>query len=111
MTQDKKTEEQIAQLQLVEQNLQSFLIQKQSFQTQLLETNNALKEMDSSKDKVYKIIGTVMVVTDKEALIKDLNEKKDLLNLRIKNIEKQEKELREKGSKIQEEVIKKLKHE
>lgn len=111
MTQDKKTEEQIAQLQLVEQNLQSFLIQKQSFQTQLLETNNALKEMDSSQDKVYKIIGTVMVATDKEVLIKDLNEKKELLNLRIKNIEKQEKELREKGSKIQEEVIKKLKHE
>jgi len=111
MTQDKKTEEQIAQLQLVEQNLQNFLIQKQSFQTQLLEINNALKEMDSSKDKVYKIIGTVMVATNKETLSKDLNEKKELLNLRIKNIEKQEKDLKEKGSKIQEEVIKKLKHE
>lgn len=109
MTQDKRTEEQIAQLQLVEQNLQSFLVQKQSFQTQLLEINNALKEIGSSKDKVYKIIGMVMVATNKEELIKDLNEKRELLNLRIKNIEKQEKELKEKGNKIQEEVVKKLK--
>jgi len=44
----KETEKDIAQLQLIEQNLQNFLVQKQTFQTQLLEIDNALKELNSN---------------------------------------------------------------
>ena len=42
----KKTEEKIAQLQLTEQNLQNFLMQKQTFQSQLFEVDNELIELE-----------------------------------------------------------------
>ena len=39
-------QEEIMQLQILEQNLQNILIQKQNFQIQLNETENALKELE-----------------------------------------------------------------
>ncbi len=104
----KETEQKIAELQLLEQNLQNFILQKQTFQAQLLETDNALKELDNSKE-TYKIIGPIMVHSTKEELKKDLNSKKEILNLRIKNIEKQEDKIKEKADSIQSEVLKQIK--
>ena len=74
----KETEQKIAQLQLMEQNLQSFLMQRQQFQSQLVEVESALKELDKSKES-YKIVGNIMVSTSKEELKKDLEEKKYIL--------------------------------
>jgi prefoldin beta subunit len=104
----KETEQKIAQLQLMEQNLQNFLMQRQQFQAQLIEVESALKEIENSKD-AYKIIGNIMVNTKKEDLKKDLEEKKGILELRIKSLEKQEKEIKEKASKTQAEVLEKIK--
>ncbi|MBL7100679.1 MAG: prefoldin subunit beta [Nanoarchaeota archaeon] len=106
---NKETEQKIGQLQLMEQNLQNFATQKQTFQTQLFEIENALKELENCKDKTYKIVGTVMIASDKKELIKDLNEKKSMIELRIKTLEKQEKAIKEKASHIQTEVMSKLK--
>ncbi|MBI5797707.1 prefoldin subunit [Candidatus Woesearchaeota archaeon] len=101
----KETQEKIAQLQLFEQNLQSFMTQKRSFQSQLLEIENALKEVEGSQGAVYKIAGAVMFSAEKETLKKDLKERNDVLQLRIKNIDQQETALQEKAKKIQEEVM------
>lgn len=110
MEEDKKaTEEKIGQLQLMEQNLQNFIMQKQKFQTQLFEVDNALKELESSKDKAYKIVGTVMIATKREDLIKELKEKKSVLELRVKTIEKQEKSLKDKAAEMQTEIMSSLK--
>jgi len=105
----KETEQKIGQLQLMEQNLQNFLVQKQTFQTQLFEIENALKELEQSKEKTYKIVGTVMIASKKEDLIKELNEKKAVIELRIKTLEKQEKAIKEKASQVQTEVMSQLK--
>ncbi|MFH0936265.1 MAG: prefoldin subunit [Candidatus Woesearchaeota archaeon] len=104
----KETEQKIAELQLLEQNLQNFMIQKQTFQAQILEIENALKELDISKE-CYKIIGPIMVHSTKEDLKKDLNSKREILNIRIKNIEKQEEKIKEKADSIQSEVLKQIK--
>lgn len=109
MDTNKDTESKIAQLQMLEQNIQGFLVQKQTFQTQLIEVDNALEELDKSKGKTYKIIGNVMISAEKEDLKKDLDNKKEVLNLRIKNIEKQENQLKEKASNLQSEVLKQIK--
>ena len=95
---DKKTKEKINDLQLMEQKLQSFLIQKQSFQVQLLEVENALTEIKSAKGSSYKIVGTIMVETKKEDLTKDLENKKEVLDLRIKTLEKQEEKIKKEAS-------------
>jgi prefoldin beta subunit len=104
----KETEQKIAQLQLMEQNLQSFLMQRQQFQSQLIEVESALKEIENAKES-YKIVGNVMVNASKEDLKKDLEEKKGILELRIKSLEKQEKQIKEKATKTQAEVLEKIK--
>ena len=105
---EKETEQKISQLQLFEQSLQNLLIQKQQFQLQLAEIDSALKELETT-DKTYKIVGNIMVLAKKEDLKKDLNEKKEVIELRIKSMEKQEIQIKEKTSKLQEEVLKKIK--
>ena len=69
----------ITQLQLLQQNLQNILVQKQQFQKQLTEINSALKEIATS-ETTYKILGNIMVAAKKEDLEKDLKEKKELLD-------------------------------
>jgi len=106
----KDTEEKITQLQILEQNLQSLILQKQTFQNQTLEIDSALKEMESSKKEVYKIVGNIMIASEKEALKNELNSKKEISELRLKNIEKQEKIIKEKAETIQKEITKVLKN-
>lgn len=108
---DKETEQQISQLQLLEQNLQNFQAQKQNFQAHLFEVENALKEVENSTGSMYKIIGTIMVASDPKKLKEDLSSKKDVLELRIKSLKKQEDSIREKAEKLQAEVVEKLKSE
>ena len=106
---NKETQEKIQQLQIFEQNLQNLLLQKQAFQFELNETENALKEISKTKEDVYKLIGQVMLKASKSEIEKELNQKKDILNLRVKAIEKQEIQLKEETEKLKEEVIKKIK--
>lgn len=105
----KETEQKIIQLQLLEQNLQNFLIQKQTFQAQLLEIENSLEELEKTKEKVYKIVGTIMIASQKEDLKKDLKSKKEIIELRIKNLEKQEAKIKEKATELQSSVMQELK--
>jgi len=88
--------------------MQQFLMQKQSFQTQLVEIESALKELKNS-EKAYKIVGNIMVSSKKEELEKDLKSKKETVELRIKMLEKQEEKIKEKADKIQKEVLKEIK--
>ncbi len=108
MTQ-KEIEDKIEQLQLFEQNIQALLMQKQSFQSQLLEVENSLEELNKTRDKPYRIIGPIMVLSDKEELKKELKGKKEVLDLRINSLDKQETEIRAKAKELQEEVVKSLK--
>ena len=106
----KETEQKIGQLQMFEQSLQNFLGQKQQFQVQLVEVESALSEL-SNTDKAYKIVGNIMVETDKNELKSDLQSKKEMLELRIKTMEKQESQVRERASKLQSEILQKIKKE
>ena len=74
----KETEQKISQLQMFEQSLQNFLGQKQQFQIQLVEIESALNELENT-DKAYKIVGNIMVETDKNELKADLQSKKEML--------------------------------
>ena len=70
MAEKKGSEEKIAQLQLLEQNMQTFLMQKQQFQLQLSEVASALENLKDSK-KSYKIIANIMIDVNKEDLEKE----------------------------------------
>lgn len=94
----------ISQLQLLQQNLQNLFLQKQQIQNQSLEIESALMELKST-DKAYKIIGNIMVSSPQDALLKELTGKKDLLDMRLKNVIKQEEKLKENYEQLQQEVV------
>ena len=106
---DDETQGKIQELQGYEQTLHSLLMQKQAFQMELSETENALSEITSSKDDIYKLVGTIMIKTNKDSVEKELKQKKDLLSLRLKSIEKQEETLSKQSEELREEVMKKIK--
>jgi prefoldin beta subunit len=103
-----ETQESISKLQIIEQNVQALLMQKQQFQAQLFEVESALKEIEKTED-TFKIIGNVMIKADKAALKTELNSKKEIIDLRLKNIDKQEKQMKDKAETLQKEVMSKLK--
>ncbi|MBN1544796.1 prefoldin subunit beta [Candidatus Woesearchaeota archaeon] len=103
----KDVQEKINKLSSMEQSLQSFLAQKQAFQAQLLEIDSALGELKKTS-KAYRIVGNVMVASDKAELTKELEQKKETMELRIKSLEKQESKMREKTSELQSEVMKEM---
>ena len=104
-----ETQERISQLQLFEQKLHGFLTQKQTFQSQILEVENAIKELKSTEGPAYKIVGNVMLKVDNGKLTTDLEERLEVLSIRVKNIEKQEKGIREEAEKIQSQVMEEIK--
>ncbi|MFC1801654.1 prefoldin subunit beta [Nanoarchaeota archaeon] len=107
--QDKNDVEQdIGQLQLIQQNLQTILMQKQQFQMQLNEIDSALQEIVNTQ-QAYKIIGNIMVAGKKEEIEADLKKKKEILEIRIKNLETQEQKLRSKVEDMQKGVVRGLK--
>ncbi|MBI5391304.1 prefoldin subunit [Candidatus Woesearchaeota archaeon] len=108
MTESKETKEKLHRLQLYEQSVQSMLAQKQSLQSQLVEVESASEELVKAP-KAYKIVGNLMVLTEKSTLEQELKEKKDQVELRLKMIEKQEMQIKEKSSALQEEIIKEMK--
>ncbi len=106
---DEETAKKIQGLQLLEQNMQNVLVQKQAFLMERNETENALEELKDSKGDVYKIAGQIMIKTKKSDAETDLKRKKEILDLRVKSLEKQENFLKEQITKERDEVISKLK--
>jgi len=102
------TQEDIGRLQAIEQNLQTMLLHKQQAQANLMEIDAALTELGKAKT-AYKIIGNVMVSAGPEELKKELEQKKDMVQLRVSTFEKQEKKLRDQAKELQEKVMKELK--
>lgn len=98
----------INQLQLLQQNLHNILLQKQQIESQLEEINSALSGLENTK-KAYQIVGNIMIASSKENLAKELKEKREVAEIRIKKLEEQEERLKKNLESIQQEVMKELK--
>ena len=103
------SENKIHEMQMIEQNLQNILLQKQAFQMELSETEAALKELNSAGEEVFKIVGNLMIKTDKNKTKGDLENKTKLLELRLKSLEKQEDSLNQNVEMLREEFLKESK--
>ena len=101
-------QEQIAKLQQTQQNLQMTVSQKQQLEFENIETEKSLEELKkvSDDDAVFKFAGTILVKSNKQTLLEDLEEKKELIKTRTTVLAKQEEKLKtslkEQESKIQE---------
>lgn len=89
--------EQLARYEQMQQNLQAILAQKQQVEVELAEVDRALKELGKVKGKaaVYKLIGPLLIKADKEAIVKELEERRELANTRMVVLNRQESRLRD----------------
>jgi len=99
-------QESFQQMQLLEQNLQNLMFQKQAFNMELSETSSALEELEKSGQDVFKIIGQLILKKQKDEVKKELEEKKKILEVRLNSIEKQEKTLTEKVQEQRDDLLK-----
>ncbi len=101
-------QEQIGKLQQSQQNLQSIMAQKQQVEMDSAEADKALEELKkaSDDDQVFKHAGSILIKSTKNALIEELEEKKELSKTKITVLTKQEERiktsLQEQEKKIQE---------
>lgn len=108
---NKETEEQIRELQILENTLQSLLMQKQALQLELSEVENAINELQKAKGEVYRIAGNIMIKAEASELSKELGQKKDLIFLRLKTLDTQENSLSQEAEKLRKKVLSKIKKE
>ena len=94
-------------MQFLEQNMQNLFFQKQAFQMELTETQSALREIENSQEDAYKLIGQLMIRVPRSKIIEELSEKEKFLNLKIKNLEKQEKSFSENLEQLRGKILRK----
>ncbi|MEM2937503.1 MAG: prefoldin subunit beta [Candidatus Bathyarchaeia archaeon] len=98
-----QVQERLLRFQQMQQTLQSVLAQKQQVELELTEIEQALSELQKVADDavIYKTIGFLLVKTEKAKVAADLNERKELLNMRASVLGKQEERLRSQIKELQ----------
>ncbi len=81
--------EELQEMQMIDQSLHNVLMQKQAFEMELSETKSALGEINKSEE-VYKMVGDLMMKSDKVKVKDELESKEKIIGMRIKALEKQE---------------------
>jgi prefoldin beta subunit len=97
----------IAQFQQMQQQIQVLSSQKFQLEAQLRDTERAIEELAKAPDEapIYKSVGSLMVrAENKESIEKELAEKKETIDIRIKALDRQEKHLVEKYQTLQQEL-------
>jgi prefoldin beta subunit len=93
----------IIQFQSLQQTLQAVMVQKENSNIEKAEVENALDELSKTKDstEVFKIAGPILIKVSKKDIEKELTEKKETIEVRLKNLENQEAKLTERLRDIQ----------
>ena len=91
-----QVQQRLLRLQQLQQTLQGVLTQKQQLEVELTEVEQALSELEKLADTavIYKSVGSLLVKSEKAKVTTELNERKELLNMRINVLGKQEERLR-----------------
>lgn len=101
-----QVQERLLRLRQLQQTLQGVLTQKQRLELELTDNEQATEELEKLDENtvIYKSIGSLMVKAEKNKVTTDLNERKELLNMRIKALGRQEERLRKQLKNLQEKL-------
>lgn len=99
-------QESLQELQFLEQNLNSILMQKRAIEMENSELESSLEEVKKNKEDIFKLIGNILIKTDKESVEKDLKEKIEHVKARLRTYEVQEKNIAKRISEIRGEMLK-----
>ncbi|MGC8568556.1 MAG: prefoldin subunit beta [Nitrososphaeria archaeon] len=96
-------QEELARYDQLQQTLQAILAQKQQIDLEIAELDRAIEELQKHQDdvEVYKVAGSIMVRSNKQDLIKELQERKELANTRRTVLSKQEEKVRQSLQEVQ----------
>jgi len=99
----------VLQLQQYQQQAQTILIQKQQIETQLTDVMSALESLEGVKDEdVYKAVGPILAKMKAKDVTKELDDRRETLELRIKTLTRQEEKVNEKVTDLSDKVTKLL---
>jgi prefoldin beta subunit len=97
---------QLAQLQQLQQQAQAVISQKSQIEALIRETDAALKELEKSSDDavIYKNVGELLFKAEKPKLVEELKERKDMMDLRLKAMSKQEERIQSRFTQLQDQL-------
>lgn len=86
------------------------MTQKQQLEIENSEAEKAVQELEKATDDttVYKSVGSLLVKSDRQSLLKELKERKELLGTRITVLGRQEERTKERMKELQEKLQEKL---
>lgn len=93
----------ILQLQTWQQQANALALQREGLTIQKIELERALEELKKAGDKeeVFKAVGPLLIKSTKAALLKELTEKRETADVRLKAIEKQDAKVHERIKEVQ----------
>jgi len=98
-----EVQQQAIKYQQIQSQLNQLIAEKSVLEQELREVDRALEVLKNVPDNtdIYKLAGHLLIKVTKENAEKELNERKELLELRIKTLNRQESLLRQQLSEIQ----------
>ena len=87
-----KVQQMFLRYQQLQQQLQLVQARKRQIQLELAEVENALRELEKLGDDVpiYKSVGSLLIRADKASVVKELEDRREFLNLRLRSVEREE---------------------
>jgi prefoldin beta subunit len=97
---------QLAQLQQLQQQAQAVMTQKTQIEGLIRELDAALKELEKSSEDatIYKSVGELLFKAEKPKLTEELKERRDMMDLRLKTMTKQEERISSRFTQLQEQL-------
>lgn len=104
------TRERLMRFQQLQNTLQTLVVQRQRLELELNETERALKALESveTEKRIFKSVGALLVEKDKDTVVKELSDKKELLEIRVKSMASQEDKSRKRVLELQKSLQKEL---
>ncbi len=75
--------------QVVQEQLQSVSIQREQFKMRQIEYKEALEEAEKASGSIYKSVGGFFIEVSKDEAVKDIKDKQEFTEMRLKSVEKQ----------------------
>lgn len=95
----------IMQFQAYQQHSQMIIGQKDATKAQLMEIDRTIEELEKAGDReIYKSVGPILIKTTEDDMKKELAEKKEMLEIRLKTMDAEDKKTKEKIKDLQEKI-------
>jgi len=95
-------QQKLVEFQEAQQQGKMLMSQKYQLEMQLNESKAAISELEKSENaEVHKAVGQILIKSDKDTIVKELKEKMDTLEVRLKSIGTQEKKITDNLKSIQ----------